>query len=182
MGVFLRISQQAFLLYSSKNVSPININFLKTLFSLCFVYIRSIVCCCCLYCTCAPPCVCSSVCVCVCFFFSKVAGCLMPTRTIGDLDCKRALGAIVSPHPELTLAAIYAPPDGTCFFSHLVLVFSICGVGCRQQQSHRRRCQRRWGGGRGGVIMSGVIVSIWASRGGGGGRGGSDGGGGPGGG
>eukprot|EP00904_Undaria_pinnatifida_P003865 jgi/Undpi1/1347/HiC_scaffold_11.g04739.m1 len=41
----------------------------------------------------------------------RVAGCLMPTRTIGDLDCKRALGAIVSPHPELTLAAIYAPPD-----------------------------------------------------------------------
>lgn len=35
----------------------------------------------------------------------------MPTRTIGDLDCKRALGAIVSPHPEIKLAAIYAPPD-----------------------------------------------------------------------
>ncbi|CAM9817983.1 unnamed protein product [Ectocarpus sp. 12 AP-2014] len=42
---------------------------------------------------------------------NRVAGCLMPTRTIGDLDCKRALGAIVSPHPEITLAAIYAPPD-----------------------------------------------------------------------
>lgn len=56
-------------------------------------------------------------CVTVLFCFFKVAGCLMPTRTIGDLDCKRALGAIVSPHPELTLAAIYAPPDGMCFFS-----------------------------------------------------------------
>ncbi|CAM9355726.1 unnamed protein product [Pylaiella littoralis] len=42
---------------------------------------------------------------------NRVAGCLMPTRTIGDLDCKKALGAIVSPHPELKLAAIYAPPD-----------------------------------------------------------------------
>lgn len=35
----------------------------------------------------------------------------MPTRTIGDLDCKRELGGIVSPHPELQLAAVYAPPD-----------------------------------------------------------------------
>lgn len=47
----------------------------------------------------------------------QVAGCLMPTRTIGDLDCKQALGDIVSPHPELKLAAIYAPPeDGETFF------------------------------------------------------------------
>lgn len=35
----------------------------------------------------------------------------MPTRTIGDLDCKQALGEIVSPHPEIKLAAIYAPPE-----------------------------------------------------------------------
>lgn len=48
----------------------------------------------------------------------QVAGVLMPTRTIGDLDCKIQLGAIVSPHPELNLAAIYAPPDdgtGLCW-------------------------------------------------------------------
>ncbi|CAM9312752.1 unnamed protein product [Choristocarpus tenellus] len=42
---------------------------------------------------------------------NRVAGVLMPTRTLGDLDCKMSLGDIVSPHPELTLAAIYAPPQ-----------------------------------------------------------------------
>ena len=51
----------------------------------------------------------------------------MPTRTIGDLDCKRALGAIVSPHPELKLAAIYAPPDDGAMF-RISKIFGVVAV------------------------------------------------------
>ncbi|CAM9549126.1 unnamed protein product, partial [Discosporangium mesarthrocarpum] len=42
----------------------------------------------------------------------RVQGMLMPTRTLGDLDCKTMLGDIVSPHPELALLPIYAFPYG----------------------------------------------------------------------
>eukprot|EP00903_Cladosiphon_okamuranus_P013022 g12150.t1 len=59
---------------------------------------------------------------------NRVAGCLMPTRTIGDLDCKRALGAIVSPHPELKLAAIYAPPDDGEIHDEPFLVIASDGL------------------------------------------------------
>lgn len=59
----------------------------------------------------------------------KVEGSLKPTRTIGDLDCKRDLKDIVSPHPELKLTAIYAPPDDGKWFhpAHRVLIEGAFG-------------------------------------------------------
>ncbi|CAN0203911.1 unnamed protein product, partial [Hapterophycus canaliculatus] len=59
---------------------------------------------------------------------NRVAGCLMPTRTIGDLDCKRELGGIVSPHPELQLAAVYAPPDDGEYHDEPFLVLASDGL------------------------------------------------------